>query len=63
MAHAAPTNISSDPRYSDCLCLGRARAPAGLMQKQLVKGSTVHVLRSVRQYTLVSYSIYMHTEA
>ena len=40
-----------------------ARAPAGLMQKQPVEGSTVHALRSARQYTLVSYSIYMHTEA
>ena len=39
-----------------------ARASAGLMQKQLVEGSTVHALRSVRQYTLVSYSICMHTE-
>ena len=36
-----------------------ARAAAGLMEKQLLEGSTVHVLRSARPRTLVSCSAYM----
>ena len=36
-----------------------ARAAAGLTEKQLMEGSTVHVLRSARPHTLVSSSEYM----
>ena len=36
-----------------------ARAAAGLTEKQLMEGSTVHVLRGARPHTLVSTSEYM----
>ena len=36
-----------------------ARAAAGLREKQLMEGSTVHVLRSARPHTLVSTSEFM----
>ena len=36
-----------------------ARAPAGLVEQQLMEGSTVHELRGARPHTLVSCLAYM----
>ena len=36
-----------------------SRAPAGLMEKQLMEGSTLHALRSSQPHTLVSCSEHM----